>query len=95
MGEMGKVLKKIAKEQRQQEIEGGYARGYWLVRNSDKERFYIGKYVNPAALERVANKVLDDKHGYGYWIDWCLGLDFAGRAAWTNLDFSDRFLDCM
>lgn len=93
MGEMGRVLKKIAKEQKQREIDNGYAQGYWLVRCSDKGRFFIDKHVNPSALEKVANKVLNDKHGYNYWIDWCLGLDVNGRVAWSNLDFSDRFLD--
>ena len=95
MPEMSRVLKKIAKKQRQYDIDNGHAKGYWLVRSSDKERFYIDEYINPAALERVADKVLNDRHGYDYWIDYCLGLDVNGAVAWSNLDHSDRFLDCV
>jgi len=68
-----------------------HKRGYWLVRDSDKARFFVSENVNEYALNRVADKVLSDRIGWGYWIDYCLGLDVHGRIAWTNLDLSEHF----
>lgn len=67
-------------------------RGYYLVRESDGSRFFISKNVNVCALETVAERVLSDKHGYDYWIDYCMGYDVNGALEWTNLDFTDRFI---
>ncbi len=67
-------------------------RGYWLVRESDNSRFYVSLTVNEPSLDRVCNRVLSDKSGYGYWIDYCLGLDVKGAIAWMNLDYTDSFI---
>lgn len=67
--------------------------GYYLVRNSDKERFFISEKINPYALEKVCNKLLSDSTGYGYWIDYLRGLDVKGCLHWCNHDHKDYFLD--
>jgi len=67
--------------------------GYWLVRASDKSRFYISKEVDSEALDHVADRVLSDKNGWDYWIDYSHGLDVTGRIAWSNLDHSDAFYE--
>lgn len=66
--------------------------GYWLVRQSDSKRFFISTLVDVPALEKVADRVLSDEHGYGYWIDFCYGLDVNRNVAWMNLDLTDRFI---
>ena len=71
--------------------ENGFAPGYYLVRKSDSERFFISKVVDVIALEKVAEEVLDDKTGYEYWIDYSLGKTVDGRAAWVNVDQIERF----
>lgn len=65
--------------------------GYWLVRESDKQRYFIGREISVPALERVCEVVLGEKHGWDYWIDYCYGRDTAGRAAWANVDLTDFF----
>lgn len=67
-------------------------RGYWLVRKSDNQCFFISEDVNVHALECTANKALNDKTGYEYWIDYCLGLDIKRVPAWSNIDQTDRFI---
>ena len=67
-------------------------RGYWLVRDYDGARFYIGEEVSEHKLNRVCNGALSDNHGYGYWVDYCLGPDVTGKPAWVNLDQTDRFI---
>lgn len=67
-------------------------RGYYLVRCSDRSRFFISEGVSVAALENVANKTLSDKHGFDYWVDYCIGYDINGVLAWSNLDHSDNFI---
>ena len=67
-------------------------KGYWLVRSSDEERFFISEKVSEPALERVCNKVLNNHTGYDYWIDYCLGYDVNGMEAWSNLDHTDSFI---
>lgn len=67
--------------------------GYWLVRDYDRARYFISKHISEPALNRVCNRVLSDKTGWGYWVDRCLGRDIKGNVAWTNLDWSDQFLD--
>lgn len=66
-------------------------RGYYLVRESDRQRFFVSEGVSLTALESTASRVLSDALGWNYWIDRCLGLDVHGRAAWVNLDVSDHF----
>lgn len=69
--------------------------GYYLVRESDKERFFISKEISPPALHRVARENLSEKHGYDYWVDYYHGLDVSSREHWTNIDQTDYFLDCI
>lgn len=87
-----KILKRVHKAREQREIEQGHRQGYWLVRESDKERFYISERICSYSLEKVADKVLNDKTGWNYWIDYCMGLDVTGRVAWRNMDCSDSFI---
>lgn len=86
-----KLMAHLRNEQAKQEESAGYRRGYWLVRESDKSRFFISITSIPSALDRVCDKVLSDKMGFEYWIDYCLGLDVTGEPAWLNIDQSDRF----
>ena len=76
---------------REKEIADGTA-GYWLVRDSDRARFFVSEHVNESALNKVCNRVLSDKNGWGYWIDRCIGRDIKGNVAWMNLDFTDYFI---
>lgn len=82
--EGNKLIKMFRAEIKQKEIAGGYRKGYWLVRESDNQRFYIGLYVSEYALSEVACEVLSYKTGYDYWIDYSSGLDVNGVVAWTN-----------
>ena len=70
----------------------GQRRGYYLVRVSDNQRFFISSEVNTLALEHECNRVLSDKTGWDYWIDFSLGLDVAGNPAWVNIDQTDAFI---
>ncbi len=85
-------FKARSKELELQAQEQGIAIGYYLVRESDKARFYISKVVDTYALEKVADKVLSDKTGYDYYVDYSFGADLQGKPAWMNLDLTDRFL---
>ena len=71
--------------------EAGFALGYYLVRESDGKRFFISKVVDVIALEKVANKVLNEKVGYNYWIDRSMGKAVDGKPAWVNVDQIERF----
>lgn len=73
-----------------QEEPAGTRRGYYLKIGDSAH--YISERVDAYALERVANKVLSDKTGYNYWVDYSHGLDVERRIAWSNLDFTDRFI---
>lgn len=72
------------------DVYGNPSRGYWLVRDSDQSRHFIGPNVSEPTLQRVCNRVLTDDD-YGYWIDYCYGPDVNGAPAWSNLDHTDRF----
>lgn len=52
---------------------------------------FISAKINLEALEKVADKILNDKIGYEYWIDYSSGIDTAGNPAWANMDYSDDF----
>lgn len=65
-------------------------RGYYLVK--DGTRHFISPDVNPAALERVADRMLSDSEGWDYWIDYSYGIDVHGKPAWSNVDQTDRFI---
>ena len=64
-------------------------RGYYLVL-PNKDRYWIGESVYDAArdLEKVCDKYLSDKIGWGYWIDFCHGFDVRGNLHWANRDCS-------
>jgi hypothetical protein len=72
--------------------EQGLAYGYYLVRKSDDKRFFISKVIDVVMLEKVAEKVLNENTGYDYWIDRSLGKAVDGKAAWMNVDFTNRFI---
>ncbi len=63
--------------------------GYWLV--TPRGRFYISPNVDLSALEIVCRRELRESEGWEYWIDFCNGPDVDGRAAWVNLDLTERF----
>ena len=90
--EGNKLIKMHRAETKQKEITAGYRKGYWLVRESDKQRFYISLHVSEYDLYKVAHKVLSDKTGYDYWIDYSSGLDVNGAVAWDNIDYTDKFM---
>lgn len=69
-----------------------YKPGYYLIRTSDQSRYFVSDNVNEYALNKVATKVLSDKTGWDYWIDYCMGPDVFGNTAWANVDFSDNFI---
>ena len=64
--------------------------GYYLIK-SDTYHF-IAETVNPSALDRVADRVLNDRVGYDYWIDYFHGPDVFGDPAWSNMDQTDKFI---
>lgn len=88
---MANILARIKAARHAEEVQRQVKRGYWLVRSSDKARFYISESVSATALERVANAVLSDTD-FDYWIDYCYGVDVNGASAWSNLDHSDAFI---
>ena len=90
--EGNKLIKMHRAETKQKEIAAGYRKGYWLVRESDNQRFYIGLHVSEYHLSEVARKVSPDKPGYEYWIDYSSGPDVNGVVAWSNIDMTDLFL---
>lgn len=73
-----------------QDEPAGTRRGYYLKIGDNAH--YISDTVDAYALEKVADRVLNDKTGYAYWIDYSHGLDVEGRIAWSSLDFTDRFI---
>ena len=86
-------MKQAMKNRLYEEQESNLCRrGYWLVRESDNQRFFISEDVSVVALERTANKALSEKTGYDYWIDYCMGLDIKRVPAWSNIDQTDRFI---
>lgn len=68
----------------------GTRRGYYLVKDHDYH--FISETVNPAALDRVASRVLSEKTGWEYWIAYSHGVDVKGKAAWSNCDHIDSFI---
>lgn len=81
------------KKNRDKEQEDNYCRiGYWIVRGYDDQRFFISEKADKKALEKICDKVLTDKTGYEYWIDYCFGLDVQGIPAWSNIDQIDKFI---
>ena len=74
------------------EVIPGQRRRYYLVRDSDRQRFFISRQVDQQALEQVCKRHLSDQTGWNYWIDLSLGLDVRGNVAWVNLDQTDRFI---
>ena len=85
---LNRIKKNMEKEQ-----EDSYCRiGYWLVRDFDGQRFFISEKVDKQALEKICDKVLTDKTGSDYWIDYCYGLDVQGIPAWSNIDQIDQFI---
>ena len=73
-------FKAKAKEQQVFEQYNGLAYGYYLVRESDKARFFISKVVDKEALDQVCSAVLTD-NDYLYWIDRSTGVDVNGNPA--------------
>ena len=69
----------------------GLRQGYYLVKG--ESRHYISATVSEHALNRVATRVLSDKVGWNYWVDYSHGADVFGNPAWANIDQTDRFLD--
>lgn len=90
MIEFGKKKTKVFSSGNQPTIE--VIKGYYLVRESDGHRFFISEEINGFALENVAKRVLNDKTGYNYWIDYCIGYDINRVLAWSNLDFINDFI---
>jgi hypothetical protein len=68
----------------------GTRQGYYLVKGH--MRHFVSETVNPAALNRVASRVLSDAIGWDYWVDYSHGIDVHGKAAWSNLDHADSFI---
>lgn len=68
----------------------GTRRGYYLVKGH--ERHFISEHVSEPALERVCRRVLSDRVGWDYWVDYSLGVDVHGNPAWINIDQTDRFI---
>lgn len=64
--------------------------GYYLVKGD--QRYFISEKVNEAALNKVCDKVLSDKVGWNYWIDYSYGRMIDGNIAWVNIDQTDRFI---
>ena len=66
--------------------------GYYLVRVSDGQRFFISRRIDLDALGEVAGEVLTDSD-YDYWIDRLLECVWLtdGKKAWVNVDYTDSF----
>lgn len=79
----------IAKRNR--ELEQACKRpGYYLIKGD--ARYFVSEHVNEKALNRVADRVLSDKTGWGYWVDYLHGPDVHGNPHWSNVDHTDRFI---
>lgn len=85
------VSKKFNQTEREKRIRSYTEPGYYLVRESDKKRFFISTYIDIYAFESLAEDVLSDETGYEYWIDYSYGEDVKGNPAWDNLDHQDKF----
>ena len=70
------------------------APGFYLVMGNTAQgaRYFISAEVDSGALQAVANRVLNDRAGYDYWIDYCMGFDIDRRVAWSNMDHTDLFI---
>ena len=76
---------------RNKELEATCERpGYYLVKGG--ERHFISETVSEPALNRVCNRVLSEKKGWDYWVDYSFGRDVHGNVAWANLDQTARFI---
>lgn len=92
MQDTQKDLRRYRAEKKAQAKLNGTAKGYYLVRESDGERFFINSCIDTLELEAVAETYLGGKHGWDYWIDRSSGADVNGKPAWDNLDHSDLFI---
>jgi hypothetical protein len=70
------------------------APGFYLVMGNTAQgkRHFISAEVDSFAFQAVANRVLNDRTGYDYWIDYCMGFDIERRIAWSNMDHTDLFI---
>lgn len=90
MSTMRSIIGSIHK-QRNAEIEAqGLRRGFYLVKGD--ARHFISETVDEGALNRVAGRVLSDRTGWGYWVDYSHGPDVHGAPAWSNIDQTDCFI---
>lgn len=80
----------LARRDNAEKEAAGTRPGYYLVKGG--ARHFIAATVNVAALERVADRVLSEKKGWNYWIDYSHGVDINGNAAWDCLDHTGRFI---
>ena len=72
--------------------EQGLAVGYYLVRQSDSKRFFISTVVDLPAFEKICSEALSDASGWDYYVEKSFGPDVNGDPAWSNLDYTDRFV---
>lgn len=86
MGFVSQLRRVVRREQE----NDGTRPGYYLVKGG--ARYFISESVNPAALDRVADRVLSDRAGWNYWIDYLHGPDINRTPHWSNVDQSDRFI---
>jgi hypothetical protein len=66
--------------------------GFYLVMPTG-ERHFIATTVSPTAFERACDRHLTSATGWQYWIDRLVGRDVRGDLHWSNLDWTDSFLD--
>jgi hypothetical protein len=66
--------------------------GFYLVLPSGA-RHLISQELSVSAFERACDRYLCEAEGWRYWVDRLLGLDVHRRYAWSNLDWTDEFLD--
>jgi len=81
---LGKSWKNVPRE-----VVEGY---YLVLPNGDRHWFASGSDAAAYRLEMACDKYLNDKIGYEYWVDYCLGYDVEGRLAWTNIDQTDNLI---
>jgi hypothetical protein len=74
-------------------------RGFYFIckdKTGEENRYWMGEGLD-AALRKFDNfgdKYLNEHNRYFYTIDFCLGYDIKGCLAWSNIDFSEKFIDC-
>lgn len=70
-------------------------KGYYLVL-PNRDRHWIGESLADAArnINKLCDKCLTAETNWEYWVDYCFGYDVHNNLAWSNLDYSDRILDC-